>query len=69
MVIMVIMVVIVILFAFAVGFLSGVYIAAKKFTNDSIDDFCEVQHLRDENNYLKKKLGFDIPDDDKEESE
>lgn len=48
--------VITILLLFAVGLVSGVYIAIKKFTDDSINNFCETQHLRDENRRLRELL-------------
>ena len=48
--------VITLLLVFVVGFILGLYIAAKKVTDDAINCFCEAQRLRDENKYLKDKL-------------
>lgn len=50
--------ILVMIISFILGFLLGLNYRTKKDTDDLIDSFAETQHLRDENMYLKKKLGF-----------
>lgn len=44
------------LFLLAVAFLLGVHVASSKFTDDAINDFCETQHLRDENKWFRDRM-------------
>jgi hypothetical protein len=49
---------IIVLIAFIAGIFTGRDYESKKCLEDMLNNFAETEHLRNENAYLKKKLGF-----------
>ena len=52
------MVIVGIILGFISGLLIGLNYRTKKDLDDMLDNFAETEHLRTENEYLKKKLGY-----------
>ena len=46
------------IFGTIIGFMVGRYVEAKLWLEDMLNNFAETEHLRNENAYLKTKLGI-----------
>ena len=58
-----------IIVAFIAGIMVGRNYESKQWLDDMLNNFAETEHLRNENAYLKTKLGIAYPwDENKEEN-
>lgn len=58
-----------IIVAFIAGIMIGRDYESKKWMEDMLNDFAETEHLRNENAYLKTKLGITYPWDETKEDQ